>query len=516
MARDNFTKPVIAQLAARADNTCSICGAVTQFPSSTAQNTSKVGIAAHICAASLGGPRYSLEMSTQQRTAYDNGIWLCAVCATLIDREPDQYPPDLLKKYKNATEAKARKLIGKRRLDNEDVTNQIKSLIFGVPVSKSLATIANAHAAVAQSLEDLDPRFSVFTSHSKNGVSVQLMARENIPFTLRIDREALPNWRSQYQALIEHGEGFKAPTRHLELKGSLLLDQIQKDIAGNNGQLIFEPLGDEIRLQWFLIDPQQEIKIDLMDLTGSVIRGTKSGTMKLAGYDGLLKVTFRVSLENGQLIPKFNITLDTGSWEGCDIRALPHLQPLKQFFEKIQKGWSIATSIIQNYQYFEIGKLTLGKQNQGIAEIAQFLEYTVAAKHLAQKLNKSIRYPRDGVVTHEEQWALENFLEWLNRSESPPQVKQSGRIFAKLIVDNPDHLVRAVENQQLQTVRSQGSFPPLNIFGQKIEVPSIEWILQPTLISTTADIKSIKQGDEIDVIYKYNENSTMSVRICRP
>jgi len=452
-------------------------------------------------------------MSTQQRTAYDNGIWLCAVCATLIDREPDHYPPDLLKKYKDAAEAKARKLIGKRRLDDQDVTDQIKSLIFGVPASKSLATIMNAHAAVAQSLEDLDPRFSVFTSHTKNRVSVELMARENIPFTLRIDRQALPNWMSQYQALIEHGEGFKTPTRHLQLKGSPLLEHIQKDMINNDSHLVFEPIGDEIRFQWSLIDPQQEVKIDLLDLAGKVITGTKSGTMKLTGYDGLLKVTFRLFLENGELIPKFNITLNTESWTGYDLRALPHLQSLEQFFSKIAKGWSIKISIIRNYQYFEIGKLTLGDQDQGIAEIAQFLEYTVAAKRLAQKINKTILYPRDGVITYEERWALENFLEWLDRSESPPQVTQSGSIRTRLVVGDPEHLVRAVESQQLQTVRSQGSFSPLNIFGQKIEIPAIEWTLEPALMHTNSDTKSIKKGDEVDVFYDYNENATMSVRL---
>lgn len=44
-----------------------------------------IGVAAHICAASEGGPRYDAAMSSEARAAFDNGIWLCQSCAKMID-----------------------------------------------------------------------------------------------------------------------------------------------------------------------------------------------------------------------------------------------------------------------------------------------------------------------------------------------------------------------------------------------------------------------------------------------
>ena len=36
------------------------------------------GVAAHICAATIGGPRYKAEMTTEERKDINNAIWLCA------------------------------------------------------------------------------------------------------------------------------------------------------------------------------------------------------------------------------------------------------------------------------------------------------------------------------------------------------------------------------------------------------------------------------------------------------
>jgi len=44
------------------------------------------GIAAHICAASVGGPRHDPEQTSNERASISNAIWLCASCASLIDK----------------------------------------------------------------------------------------------------------------------------------------------------------------------------------------------------------------------------------------------------------------------------------------------------------------------------------------------------------------------------------------------------------------------------------------------
>lgn len=67
-----------------------------------------VGVAAHITAASFGGPRYSTSLSRIQRKHINNGIWLCNTCSTYIDKDPGKYTVELLYKWKNKAESESR------------------------------------------------------------------------------------------------------------------------------------------------------------------------------------------------------------------------------------------------------------------------------------------------------------------------------------------------------------------------------------------------------------------------
>ncbi len=75
--RDDFSKKTIKALAQRASYACSNpdCNSNTQGPDS-ATGTVNIGVAAHITAASVKGPRYDPLKSREERQSLHNGIWL--------------------------------------------------------------------------------------------------------------------------------------------------------------------------------------------------------------------------------------------------------------------------------------------------------------------------------------------------------------------------------------------------------------------------------------------------------
>jgi hypothetical protein len=76
-------------------------------------------VAAHITAAAKGGPRYDEVLSRQERSSAENGIWLCAKCAKLIDSDLLRYTAPFLHSWKNDAETVARwELEGKGSLKN--------------------------------------------------------------------------------------------------------------------------------------------------------------------------------------------------------------------------------------------------------------------------------------------------------------------------------------------------------------------------------------------------------------
>lgn len=106
ITRDEFTGKIRISLAHRANHKCSLCKLPTSGPSDESPEASvNIGVAAHICAASPGGPRYLATMTSKERSSITNGIWLCQNHAALIDRDIAVYSEQVLRETKRAHEA---------------------------------------------------------------------------------------------------------------------------------------------------------------------------------------------------------------------------------------------------------------------------------------------------------------------------------------------------------------------------------------------------------------------------
>jgi len=103
MSRDDFTAATKRSLALRASHHCSLCKISTVGPSDEKPTAvTMIGKAAHICAASSGpgARRYDPAMTRAQRSDISNGIWLCANCADLVDKDEIRFTADVLRRAK--------------------------------------------------------------------------------------------------------------------------------------------------------------------------------------------------------------------------------------------------------------------------------------------------------------------------------------------------------------------------------------------------------------------------------
>ena len=104
--RDDFSEQVKQVLRDRVGGFCSNpqCRASTTGPHTDSGKRLSIGKAAHITAAAPGGPRYNPNLSPDQRSSAENGIWLCSNCADLIDKDPASYPIEVLINWKMQAE----------------------------------------------------------------------------------------------------------------------------------------------------------------------------------------------------------------------------------------------------------------------------------------------------------------------------------------------------------------------------------------------------------------------------
>lgn len=107
--RDEFPQVVRRVIAERASLICSnaSCGTSTGGPQIDSSKSLNLGVAAHISAASQGGPRYDPTLTVEQRSSADNGVWLCQKCAKLVDNDEARYPASILKAWKVVREHEA-------------------------------------------------------------------------------------------------------------------------------------------------------------------------------------------------------------------------------------------------------------------------------------------------------------------------------------------------------------------------------------------------------------------------
>ena len=107
--RDDFNKTTRDALARRVALRCSNpdCRKPTSGPRKNPAKAVDVGVAAHICAAASGGPRYDPSMTPEQRSSIANAIWLCQTCAKLIDNDEQRYRAGLLEQWKSLAESTA-------------------------------------------------------------------------------------------------------------------------------------------------------------------------------------------------------------------------------------------------------------------------------------------------------------------------------------------------------------------------------------------------------------------------
>ncbi|MEY7847738.1 hypothetical protein AB7C87_00840 [Natrarchaeobius sp. A-rgal3] len=59
-----------------------------------------IGHVSHIRARSSGGPRYDPEMDDSERDKYSNLIILCPTHHEIVDKAPEEYPPEVLEQWK--------------------------------------------------------------------------------------------------------------------------------------------------------------------------------------------------------------------------------------------------------------------------------------------------------------------------------------------------------------------------------------------------------------------------------
>jgi hypothetical protein len=156
--RDDFSKQTIAEIAKGVGYRCSNpeCDRPTVGANATQDGTITIGVAAHICAASPGGPRYDGAQTREVRRSAANGVWLCQSCGKLVDADPAKFTVEKLTQWKQQAQKRAfRDLVAPKGSARPAEAARVGPIIErdNAADPEFAALFARVHAAAASDLE---------------------------------------------------------------------------------------------------------------------------------------------------------------------------------------------------------------------------------------------------------------------------------------------------------------------------------------------------------------------------
>lgn len=516
MARDNFSSTTSLKLQKRVNSRCSNpnCRVPTNAPQVVGENVISIGEAAHICAASAGGPRFDPNMTAEQRKSFNNGIWLCSNCATKIDRDTDQFSVDLLRQWKREAENSATLELGRKLPHSDDAKDTLISALTGSQKRFIPDAISNIHKATSSTLESLDPRFKIYSSYINETAHLSIHAKEDVSVRMVVKGDSAKEFEDKFTYLRESGKDIDISTKDISFEGSKLFEEMMSNVVGGVLRVSTPKRKATFKL-WVKSVNSNEIEY-FEDVIGEVTVGSKEASF----YGVACKNIFELSLKGlapGIKTPgNVTITLNLNKWAGVDVRLLPYFSSVFSFFEKLAAGWVLHAALqIDGINILTTHSVGLGDK-EFIYQQNSFFQYTKAAQTIATFLNTSI------VFNPEVSYSIDEYLEVLDvartiKGTAIYQAKDiNSDITCDLILDDKLENFRLIESCNIPTVfqivENQGV--EIAIFGKEMKMPPIAMIFNSVLPKIISRKRKLKPGDTIKLQMVPSENFKMIKHFC--
>lgn len=507
--RDDFSPSTIRKIKEMAGDVCSMpsCRVITGGSKKLRDNSFSIGVAAHICAASPGGPRYDLRMSKEERKSYENGIWLCQTHSRMIDVDPARFPVDRLKVWKEEAEIWSMTNVGQKLISQLDHDNAIRRA-----VGRSIAEFVGGGDAVnapiqdimlgyEEGLNELDSRFLVKVARRSDGVlEHQIFTRpdEEGKFNLAFKKSSSDtDVEASIKRLIEYGEGVSFERDDFEFSGSKLFEEISN---GKGGRLHIGSEGKDVELVVYLIldDGDEE---ELANFKSKLVSGTKYGKVTGQAFSGLLTVNFNFSMFGEP--PKLNIAFNSNVWIGQDVSRLGYFSNIKKIVKCLsgRGASSFAVELVRNKQAYRIGSGAIEDTAPFFGAMSWHIDVLTATRKVAAAVFQPIIVKSFSVSIKEEESLMRyasllegDIVETVNAGHEFCQGAFSPeglRNFDGAQHKDDEFLVRFVEDD--------GSF--FNILGNEVKPPPVDVRIEKCAVNRFSYIERDSFGKDGFVVY---------------
>lgn len=511
--RDDFNPATIRKIKEMAGDVCSMpsCRVITGGAQLLRDNTFSIGVAAHICAASPGGPRYDSLMSKEERKSYRNGIWLCQTHSRMIDVDPVRFPVDLLMCWKEDAEKWSMSNVGQKLITKLDHDKAIR-IAVGRSITEYLGDGDSIKAPVhdiilgyEDGLNELDPRFLVKVARHSNGVlEHQIFAKpgEQGRFKLNFKKTSTSgDVENSIRRMIERGEKVSFDRDDFEFSESKLFEEIS---TGKSGRLYIGSEGKEVELVVYLRleDGEEE---EFANFKSNLVSGTKYGEVTGQAFSGLLSVKFSFSMVGEP--PKLNINFNSNVWIGQDISRLGYFSNIKKIVKHLRRGGAVgfAVEIVRDRQAYRIGLGAL----EGTTTFVDTMIWYVDILNAARRVSGSIFQPvivKSFNISIEDEDALFRYASLLEGDVV--ETVSAGHEFCQGAfssdgLKNFDDTEHKEDEFSVSFVEDDGKF--FSLLGNEVKPPPVDVNIERCAVSRFSYINGEDLGKDGFVVYAVDE-----------
>ena len=329
--RHDFLDKTKRLLRENVTNLCSNpnCRVLTMASKIDGCSSSNVGVAAHICAAAPGGPRYKLEQAEAERKHYDNGIWLCTTCSRLIDVDDDSYSEELLHGWKSQTLDYVRNNIGKQLLPKEEIESMALKNTLDYVSGKDSIFSADTPSRMVGFIDDhlnrLDSRFSVQTNIIDGATFRNIIPlTSDASFAISMKKSDGEVFQANLDEMEETGKPVKLSSDSFKFTGSKLFEALGNDENGSR-EFIIQPSSKKIMIDLYAMSDSNQVYLG--SFKGKQINLKNGLKFEAFAFNKLIKVSCFYDLVDIQ-DPKMivNYVIKTSLWDSKNVNKLPYFQ----------------------------------------------------------------------------------------------------------------------------------------------------------------------------------------------
>ncbi len=510
MKRDDFTEVVKDRLRKRVAYRCSNpnCRVATISASSASYiSTKTIGVAAHINAASKGGPRYDADMTTLERKSIENAIWLCANCSRDIDSDPIKYTKSLLLKWKDFAENQSINELGKKLPSNTETIETLTTAFTGVSNTYLNNAIPNVHSASSNVLEKLDPRLSIKTSFDDGITTYKISAKEDISLTVKPKFNVDDEYKKKLGELIKHGLDVNFASGSLSIVGSKFFEET---FNKEQGSITISKSKIPAIQKIYLKENKDVVSEHFEDIDGYISHGTDTYSFDGSIFNNIFRFSYQKSIVNEEPNINYNFQLDFEQWNGLDINSLPFFEKLRIFFSKIANGWSLDTSLEINGNLILKGSSDNFQKSDFFKNNHQHFQYLHSIATISQFLKIPIKFKAAYSYTIDEYVRVLNIANAIHHKEMNISNTQMGNFTTniKISTSNIQLLKDLRKPTSLQIVENNNE--EIKVFNTMLRLPQKTITITNVIASFNEAITldNLKIGDVVSIEWMPLENFT--------